>query len=127
MKESFFRLKEQFTEKINFEKNNDFKHKKVKLEFHFNIEVEKIGEMTSKVILNFSVFNEKTKKDHPFFISVTQVGIFEWSDNIEEKVIEEMLYKNAPAALLSYIRGIISQITAFSGYPALIIPLMNFN
>ena len=42
------------------------------------------------------------------------------------KVLENLLNINAPAVLLSYIRGLISQITAFSGYPALIIPLINF-
>ena len=70
MKESFFKLKSQFTEEIIFKKNNNFKDK---------------------------------------------------------KMLKGLLNVSAPAVLLSYIRGMISQVTAFSGYPALIIPLINFS
>ena len=112
MKESFFRLKSQSTEEIIFKKNNDFKDKKIKLEFSHKLEVKNISETSSNVKLIFNIFTEKKLRESPFFIS---------------KTLENLLNINAPAALLSYIRGIISQITAFSGYPALIIPLINFN
>ncbi len=62
----------------------------------------------------------------PFFISITQLGEFEYPSDLDRTDLENLLNINAPAVLLSYIRGLISQITAFSGYPALIIPLINF-
>ena len=127
MKESFFRLKSQSTEEIIFKKNNDFKDKKIKLEFSHKLEVKNISETASNVKLIFNIFTEKKLRESPFFVSITQSGVFEYPKDINKKTLENLLNINAPAALLSYIRGIISQITAFSGYPALIIPLINFN
>ena len=127
MKESFFRLKSQSTEEIIFKKNNDFKDKKIKLEFSHKLEVKNISETSSNVKLIFNIFTEKKLRESPFFVSITQSGVFEYPKDINKKTLENLLNINAPAALLSYIRGIISQITAFSGYPALIIPLINFN
>ena len=127
MKESFFRLKSQSTEEIIFKKNNDFKDKKIKLEFSHKLEVKNISETSSNVKLIFNIFTEKKLRESPFFISITQSGVFEYPKDINKKTLENLLNINAPAALLSYIRGIISQITAFSGYPALIIPLINFS
>ena len=50
-------------------------------------------------------------------------GIFNWkADEIDDILLEV----NAPAVLIAYIRPIISQLTSFSGYPPLILPLINF-
>ena len=126
MKESFFKLRSQFTEEIIFKKNSDFKDRKIKLKFSHRLEMKNIDEGSSNVILIFNIFTEEELAESPFFISITQSGKFEYPSNLDKNNLENLLNINAPAVLLSYIRGIISQITAFSGYPALIIPLMNF-
>ena len=74
-----------------------------------------------------NIFSEKKLLDSPFFISITQSGVFEYPKDIDKKMLKGLLNVSAPAVLLSYIRGMISQVTAFSGYPALIIPLINFS
>lgn len=126
MKESFFKLRSQFTEEIIFKKNSDFKDRKIKLKFSHRLEIKNIDEGSSNVKLIFNIFTEEELAESPFFISITQSGKFEYPSNLDKNNLENLLNINAPAVLLSYIRGIISQITAFSGYPALIIPLMNF-
>ena len=123
MIESFFRLKSQFTEEIIFKKNSDFKDRKIKLKVSHKLEIKNIDETSSNVKLIFSIF---TEAESPFFISITQLGEFQYPSNLDKTDLENLLNINAPAVLLSYIRGLISQITAFSGYPALIVPLMNF-
>lgn len=40
--------------------------------------------------------------------------------------MEYVLNYNSPAIILSYLRPFISQITLFSGNPALTLPLINF-
>ena len=127
MKESFFKLKSQFTEEIIFKKNNNFKDKKIKLEFPHRLEIKNIDETSSNIKLTFNIFSEKKLLDSPFFISITQSGVFEYPKDIDKKMLKGLLNVSAPAVLLSYIRGMISQVTAFSGYPALIIPLINFS
>ena len=126
MKESFFKLRSQFTEEIIFKKNSDFKDRKIKLKFSHRLEIKNIDEGSSNVKLIFNIFTEEELAESPFFISITQSGKFEYPSNLDKNNLENLLNINAPAVLLSYIRGIISQITAFSGYPALIVPLMNF-
>jgi preprotein translocase subunit secB len=126
VKESFFRLRSQFTEEIIFKKNSDFKDRKIKLKVSHKLEINNIDETSSSVRLIFNIFTEEELAVSPFFISITQLGEFEYPSDLDRTDLENLLNINAPAVLLSYIRGLISQITAFSGYPALIIPLINF-
>ena len=126
MKESFFRLRSQFTEEIIFKKNSDFKDRKIKLKVSHKLEIKNIDETSSSVKLTFNIFTKEELEVSPFFISITQLGEFQYPSDLDKTDLENLLNINAPAVLLSYIRGLISQITAFSGYPALIIPLMNF-
>ncbi|EFD81756.1 hypothetical protein PSAG_01792 [Fusobacterium animalis D11] len=60
MKESFFKLKSQFTEEIIFKKNNNFKDKKIKLEFSHRLEIKNIDETSSNIKLTFNIFSEKS-------------------------------------------------------------------
>ena len=69
MKESFFRLKSQFTEEIIFKKNSDFKDRKIKLKVSHKLEIKNIDETSSNVRLIFSIFTEEELAESPFFIS----------------------------------------------------------
>ena len=69
MKESFFRLKSQFTEEIIFKKNSDFKDRKIKLKVSHKLEIKNIDETSSNVKLIFSIFTEEELAESPFFIS----------------------------------------------------------
>lgn len=60
MKESFFKLKSQFTEEIIFKKNNNFKDKKIKLEFSHRLEIKNIDETSSNIKLTFNIFLKKS-------------------------------------------------------------------
>lgn len=127
MKESFFKLKKQTTEEVIFKKNDDYKERGgVSLDFIPKIEIKKLNSNEAEVTLTFSVFKESQLEEKPFFISVKQKGHFEWGKDTPKDAVDRLLSMNAPAILLSYIRSIISQITAFSGFPALIVPLIDF-
>ena len=77
MKESFFRLRSQFTEEIIFKKNSDFKDRKIKLKVSHKLEINNIDETSSSVRLIFNIFTEEELAVSPFFISITQLGEFE--------------------------------------------------
>ena len=51
---------------------------------------------------------------------------FSWEEELEEKLVKSLLNSNASAALLSYIRPIVSMITMSTRYPALNIPFVDF-
>jgi len=127
MKESFFKLLNQSTEEIIFRKNPNYKNtdKSINVKFLPEVQIKKFENNSAEVILKFQIFSEEKFEESPFFLSVTEKGIFEWSEDHLDQ-IDDLLKTSAPAVLLSYVRSIISQATAFSGYPALIVPLINF-
>ena len=127
MKESFFKLLNQSTEEIIFRKNPNYKNtdKSINVEFLPEVQIKKFENNSAEVILKFQIFSEEKFEESPFFLSVTEKGIFEWSEDHLDQ-IDDLLKTSAPAVLLSYVRSIISQATAFSGYPAIIVPLITF-
>lgn len=129
MKESFFRVISTSTEEVTFKKNSLFipKNESISLELDSNIEVVFLENNKAKVSLEFYIFDEKNLDIVPFFIKVKESGIFEWEEETDFEIVNNLLHTNAPALLLSYIRSIISQLVAFSGYPSLVIPFIDFS
>ena len=66
------------------------------------------------------------EENQPFSILVKMSANFSWGENLEEKLVKSLLKSNAPAALLSYIRPIVSMMTMSSKYSALNIPFIDF-
>jgi len=127
MEKSFFQLLEQNIINVEFVKNENYSNEReISLEFNYQTEININENNTANVILDFSIFNKECLKEYPFYIKVVISGIFTWDKDTNNEILQELLQFNAPAVLLSYIRTMISTLTAFSGYPALIIPLMNF-
>lgn len=127
MKESFFQLEEQSIVKVEFIKNETYKSKNIKLEYNTKIKREKINDNSEYVTITLNVFKKKEIKLAPFYINVEVKGKFVWNEIEDKKILDSLLNQNAPAVLLPNIRMIISQLTTFSGYPPLIIPLINFS
>ena len=59
-------------------------------------------------------------------ITTSIVGYFSWDEKIKEDDLINYLELNAPAVLFLYIRPFISNMTAYSGFSPLILPLINF-
>lgn len=62
----------------------------------------------------------------PFHICATESAGFRWEADLQEANVDNLLNQNAPALLLSYLRPVITQITAASPYEAYNIPFVNF-
>lgn len=107
---------------------NRVENKSVDLAFHvknahFAIEGNPLA---ARVRMSFSIFEEKDLKDVPFRLINVVEGDFGWTNDIPAEQVSALLKTNAPAVLMSYIRPIISIQTSFAGFPALIIPLVDF-
>ena len=70
---------------------------------------------------------EKTKerRDVPFEAEVEMQSIFTWSKGLGKEKVDKYLNQNATALLVSYIRPIISVLTASSPLPAYNLPFIN--
>jgi preprotein translocase subunit SecB len=62
----------------------------------------------------------------PFFLTAMEAARFRWNESLEGDMVNKLLNQNAPSLLLSYIRPIVTQITAASPYDAYNIPFINF-
>ena len=67
------------------------------------------------------------REDACFVAEITMQSIFSWSEEMDQKEVEFLLEKNAPALLLSYARPIIASITASSPLATFNIPFINMN
>lgn len=129
---SNFRFSNPQVIKFNFELNDAFVPKEnqilnVEKEFHLQVsEIEKDNEMNKVVIvLEIKIGNEKP--DSPFRIEVAEAALFKWKDGIyDQKKLNRLLNHNAPALLLSYIRPMITNVTANSKFPAYQLPFVDF-
>lgn len=127
MRNSDFQLDSQRILKTEFELNPGFKIPK---DFPINLsgktEVKQLSDANAIVVFNFSVFGAEPLEKVPFKISVSIEGIFSWNDSIDKIHLRNYLNYNAPSVLLSYVRSVVSMITAYAGLPKVMIPLINF-
>lgn len=128
IRESNFRFISTKLKGLTYELNDSYDIKSpIKLIIHTETKVLK-GEYNARVTLELTIFDKDyyLNNEAPFYIDIIMEGDFEWDDSINDGILEIMLENNAPAVLLSYIRPYISSLTVGSGYPPLVIPLLNF-
>ncbi|MGD9570201.1 MAG: protein-export chaperone SecB [Sedimentibacter sp.] len=128
-KESIFRFNMPKLTKLTYELNDTYEKKStpIKMKIYTETKILK-NEYNAIVSLQLIVFDRDSYNNNevPFYIDITMVGNFEWDKSIDKEFLGMLLENNAPATLLSYMRSYISNLTVGSGYPPLIIPLLNF-
>lgn len=127
MHKSNFKFKNPKLTQLEFKVNENYNsNSMITLDIKDDISVKNISETAARVILRLQIFEEKDFDDVPFIINIEMHGDFSWSNDMNEDIVKVLLKQNAPAVLLSYMRPYITTITTGSGYPPLILPLMNF-
>ena len=126
MKKSGFQLINERVLSLDYKINEKSEIKNIDLKLSGNTEIHKFEQNKAKVIFSFSVFKNEPIESVPFKIEIIIEGIFTWNEEIPIDKIDQLLNTNAPAILISYIRSLITQLTVLSGFPALVIPLLNF-
>ena len=126
MKKSGFQLINEKVLSLDYKINENSVIKNIDLKLSGNTEIHKFEENKAKVIFSFNVFKKEPIESVPFKIEIIIEGIFTWNEEISLDMVDQLLNTNAPAILISYIRSIVTQLTVLSGFPALVIPLLNF-
>ncbi|MCI8629248.1 MAG: hypothetical protein HFE57_07060 [Firmicutes bacterium] len=126
MQESNFQFKNPILKKINYHLNEDFdrdKFDKIDLKFQTNV----IGKKSEKqaIVKLRGEFGE-SNENFPFYIEIELEAPFKWTEDIPEDVAKNLLKRNAPALLLSYMRPIVAFITSQSGIVPYNIPYIDF-
>lgn len=127
MKESKFQLEHQRLIDVEYKLNDKFS-KKGALPLSVGMESTLSRISPNKALLNikFFIFKDEPLESVPIKAVLTIEGLFTWASSFKEEEVVGLLEVNAPAVLMSYIRPIITQLTVFSGLPALILPLLDF-
>ena len=127
MKNSQFQYNSTEKMDIFYKVNPEFdESREIKLEYLSETTVKRSTEKPeAEVIFTLRVFQEEDFVKVPFVIKISIKGQFRWEEEFNDKA-DTLLKVNAPATLLSYIRPFIAQFTAFSGFPPLILPLIDF-
>ena len=125
MKESKFKFKIPYLKKIFFQCNRDYDCEEIELNIKATTAVRK-NQDEATVSLDMEVFELEKIKEAPYYINIIMEGDFTWSEDLEEDKINDLLRRNAPSILLSYIRPYLSNLTTGAGYPPLILPLLDF-
>lgn len=131
MKKSAFQFTAPTTTKLEFEINKGFaKGQTVEMRMDISVQIEpndtdhEIPENTARVSITL-VLGEKNDTA-PFYVEAVEEAYFRWeSDRFTEEERKVLLEKNAVSLLISYLRPIVSGITAASPYPAYNIPYVD--
>ncbi len=125
MKRSKFQFTNPELEKVIFVVNEDFTQEKCDgISMESNTDIKALENNEAYVALTLHV--GAVSDEQPFDIIVKMSARFMWEEDLEEKKVKQLLKTNAPAALLSYIRPIVSNLTMSSRYPVLNIPFIDF-
>jgi len=124
MKESIFQFDNPYISSIEFHENEDYV---------FSSE----NEINVKMVKNISDFESEDRavvslqikigycENCPFDISVTMSSMFYWTGLDDLEQIGYFLNNNAISLLISYIRPVISNLTALSKFPTLNLPFFD--
>jgi preprotein translocase subunit SecB len=127
MKQSKFQLISQRITNLEYTLNNNFSSVEIELAIEAStVSNHSDEECKAIVTLTLYIFKDQELAKVPFKIMICNQGIFVWDKSYSPETVEKLLKFNAPAVLLSNIRSVVSQITAYSGLQSLIIPLLDF-
>lgn len=124
--ESYLSFEGYIIECIDFAVNKSFKPEsgQVELDFSLNCKFENKGDIFI-VSLECFIFEDAENKNKPFSLTIVITGFFKFQVDLSEEKQRNMLTVNATAILYPYLRSIVTTITGNSGFPPLILPLIN--
>lgn len=100
-------------------------NKEVNISINMSVKVEK-KDVCNEARVSLTVELGGKGEELPFYVTAAEAASFRWKENLDQEKIDKLLNQNAPSLLLSYLRPIISQITAASPFGIFNIPFMNF-
>ncbi len=126
MKISPFKIKAHRLKNVEFALNVNFEPgSKVDFRISIDKQIEKHADKPmAEVSIVVSIF--KDMPEAPFMCRITYQGLFSWEEGIPSENVEPYLKCNAAALLYSYVRPLVTQLTAMSNITPLTLPFMNF-
>lgn len=129
--ESKFQFIKPILKSVEYVVNENFKKdttKSIDMNMNMTVSVKKSVVSSTEASVSLTVnLGEKNNDDFPFYLNITESAEFKWCEDMEEKMVDQLLRQNAPALLLSYLRPTVAQITSSSEFETFDIPFVNFS
>ena len=125
MKNSKFQFSNPNLTELIFKTNVDFEqslYKGMSLESKTNVLKSK---ESNNAIVELKILVGKEENTYPFFVKAVMNAEFKWEKELDENTVDDLLKKNAPSLILSYIRPIIATVTNNSQYPVFNLPYID--
>jgi preprotein translocase subunit secB len=119
---SVLQMQEIVFDKIEFTRRG-FKNDN-ELEFNLDIRIGIKEENNYKATL---VLNGNKKDEYEFLISLSGFFMIENVENMDDKLKQDLISKNAVAILMPYLRSEITLLTAQPGTDSVVLPIFNIN
>lgn len=122
---SFLRFENYIVDSIVFKNNPNFEGDEIEVKFNIDSDINVIDKGKGMLVsLEVDIFENATKNNYPFEMSVSLIGYFTMQGE-EDDIIR---YKrNAVAILYPYIRAIVTNYTANANVNPLVLPTINVN
>lgn len=136
MKESLFQFSKPLLEDVVFKVNDgEIQGEKIEIKHEVFVKVDENSDNSKETLVHVKVrIGGPSKTDdsidvdaYPFFIEISMQSNFIFEKIEDEALKNELLRKNAPVLLVSYIRTIVHIITSMSKFPAFDIPFLDFS
>ena len=128
MKQSNLKFTNPIVTHLVFDINSQYdRESTAPIQNSFSVEISKSDDENEAIVqLSILIGKKEFTTEEPFCIDMTIGAKFKWDNVYDEKTLQELLSKNAPALLLGYARPIIANITDAGPIPAYHLPFYNF-
>jgi preprotein translocase subunit SecB len=119
-KKSAFQFKGFIIKKSTIELNSSEKDRKL------SIQITPTGVINKKEkVFELTLGLKVNNKGDSAYVNVEALGTYSFEDDLEDSMLSNFFYLNAPAILFPYLRSYISTLTTLSGIPPINLPTLN--
>ena len=119
-------FKRYMVSKIDFQYNPDFSGSQGKMDINFGHSVA-LKDNEARVTLRCKLFHNVNREEKPFDLEVHMTGLFGYKGDLEGEELKKVISSQGLNILFPYMRTLITSITGNSGFPPIVLPLINVN
>jgi len=119
-------FKRYIVNKIDFRHNPEYRGGKANMDINFGHAIA-IKNSEAHITLRCILFGNAKTEEKPFHLEVHMTGLFGFKGELEEEELKKLLRNHGLTVLFPYLRALITNITSSSGFPPIILPIINVN
>lgn len=114
---------------VAFQVNPEYQEKASQEGFAYRLKMDSDLDAERRLLLVRLGVETPAKEEnfqYPFYFDLTFVGVFEFSESIQEELRKQYATINCPAIIFPYLRETLADLTRRAAFPPLHLPITNF-